>query len=443
MHQSLLLVAALGALLPITTASEWPHFLGPHFNSTSSDTGLIRSFPEGGPPVPWSIEIGPGYGGVSVRDGEVYLHDRITGEADLLRVLSLETGEELWTFQSEAPGRLQFPGSRCVPTIEEELVYLQGGFGHLICVDRALHELLWMVDLATDYEAEDPGYGWCQAPLVYEDLVIVAPMAEDTLLVAFDRFSGDEIWRTPGAGSSHSSPMLFEMNGEPQVVFLSAARDDSAPSSNSGLPPVKTHLAGFEPTTGELLWDTDAYHANYPIPVPTMVDNEHLFLTGGYNSGSSLLRFKDGEEGLEFAEVFHHPKGSQVHVGVFTGDHFYVMANENNNHPRTRQKEGGLMCLDREGNEKWRTGDDPFFGRGAMILADGMLIIQDGFSGILRLVEATPQGYKQLAEADLFGMDDRRDHNMWAPMALAEGRLLLRSQDTLKCVDLRKSTAGS
>ena len=96
------------------------------------------------------------------------------------------------------------------------------------------------------------------------------------------------------------------------------------------------------------------------------------------------------------------------------------------------------MCMDLDGNEVWRTGAEPFFGRGNAIAADGVLYIQDGHSGVLRVVEPDPNGYRQLAELDVFGADgSRRDQRMWAPMALSRGRLLLRSQHELRCLDLR------
>ena len=95
------------------------------------------------------------------------------------------------------------------------------------------------------------------------------------------------------------------------------------------------------------------------------------------------------------------------------------------------------MCLDLDGNEVWRTGDDPYLGRGGMLLADGMLIVQDGYSGALRLVEPTPEGFRVLAVCDPFGVTDGKDHRMWAPLALSDGNLLVRSQDELKCVNLR------
>ena len=92
------------------------------------------------------------------------------------------------------------------------------------------------------------------------------------------------------------------------------------------------------------------------------------------------------------------------------------------------------MTLD--GDEVWRTGDDPFFGRGNWILANGHLIIQDGFNGTLTIFKASPSGYEPVAESNVFGVTGRKDHEMWAPMALVNGLLLVRSKEELLCVNL-------
>ena len=69
-----LLCAAAFADAP--ESSDWPQYLGPDRNSTSRRQGLLRSWPEDGPEVLWTVEVGRGYGGPVVKDGKVYLLDR-------------------------------------------------------------------------------------------------------------------------------------------------------------------------------------------------------------------------------------------------------------------------------------------------------------------------------------------------------------------------------
>jgi outer membrane protein assembly factor BamB len=426
-----LLLAA--SLLPagsrLAHGTDWPHFQGPARNSTSAETGLRRAWPTPGPPVRWTAAIGPGYGGAAVRDGDVMLLDRERERRDVLRCFDLETGQERWRFAYDAPGRLNYGGSRTVPTITEDRVYTIGAFGHVHCLDRSTHAPVWQCSLEERFEGDMPVFGWAQSPVLHEGLVIVAPLGPAVGLVALDAATGREVWRSGPLGSSHSTPALVELGGTTHLVFLS--RD-----GERGL------LTSFEPTTGRVLWQHEGYVVKRAIPAVTRVSDDRLFVTGGYRAGSLMLEVAAREGGYRTRELFRHQRGSQIHLPILVDDHLFVLANENWN-DRRRHEEGGMMCLDLEGNERWRTGADPYLGRGPMLLADGMLIVQDGYSGILRLVEPRADEFRVLASADLFGVTDDEDHGMWAPMALSDGRLLLRSQTELKCVDLRASSTAA
>ena len=57
-------------------AEDWPRFLGPRADATSSETNLIETFPAAGPKILWELEVGTGYSAPSVRDGRLILHHR-------------------------------------------------------------------------------------------------------------------------------------------------------------------------------------------------------------------------------------------------------------------------------------------------------------------------------------------------------------------------------
>ena len=310
-------------------------------------------------------------------------------------------------------------------------MYACGGFGAVVCVDRKSHEVVWECDMEELYGGERPSFGWAASPLVVGDKVIVTPLGEEIGLVALDRFTGEEAWVTETVGHSHSTPVLVELHGKPQIVFLSTAvsgtgEDASAP----------TMLSSFDPEFGELLWRAEVELTRLAIPPPVQIDAEHLFLTGGYRGGSSLVRVAGGGSDETVDVLFHLERGNQLHPPLLHDGHLYGLVNENWNNERARRKEGGLMCLGLDGEEKWRTGDDPFFGRGNVIMAGDHLLVQDGFNGVLRVVKATPAGYTQVPEANVFGIEDDDDHEMWAPMALASGFLIMRSQEEMLCIEL-------
>jgi outer membrane protein assembly factor BamB len=91
-------------------ASNWNQYLGPDRNATISGTTILHSWPEEGPRELWSLPVGEGYGGAAIFDGEVFILDRQKGEADVLRCINLETGEEIWNYTYEAKGEVPYPG---------------------------------------------------------------------------------------------------------------------------------------------------------------------------------------------------------------------------------------------------------------------------------------------------------------------------------------------
>jgi outer membrane protein assembly factor BamB len=154
-----------------------------------------------------------------------------------------------------------------------------------------------------------------------------------------------------------------------------------------------------------------------------------------------MLSIKKSGSEFEVKELWTTQKGSQVHPPFVIDGHLYFLANENSNHKTaTRRKKGGLVCFDLDGKELWSTGNDPFMGRGASLYADGIIIVQDGENGILRLVAPSPKDFKLLAEANVFGTDptSKKDLRYWSPLALSDGKLLMRGQSKLLCVDLKK-----
>jgi len=428
---SLLVCSWFAQVAPPVERADWPQFLGPRGTNHAELPGARFAWPEKGPEVLWRVPIGAGYGGAAVRDGEVFLLDRDEGEGDLLRVFALADGKELWSEGYEAKGRLQFPGSRTVPAVREDSVYTVGGFGQVYCFDRKSHEVKWSADLAEVYGGELPMFGWSCSPLLFEDLVIVTALGPDVGLVAFDRKTGAEAWVTETVGYSHSTPALLNLLGRPQIVFLSTlfqtgGQDEAAP----------TTISSFDPKDGALLWRTETPLTRLPIPGPVQIDEQRFFVTGGYRGGSTLLSIQHKDGAYSFETLFHIERGAQIHPPLLHDGHLYVLVNENWNNERNRRAEGGLLCLGLDGKERWRTGDAPFFGRGNALLAGDHLLIQDGHSGVLRAVRATPEGYRPVGEANVFGVEDTRDHEMWAPMALAGGRLLMRSQEELVCLRL-------
>lgn len=437
---TLTLLAALG--LPLFAQANWPEFQGPNQNGVLPDAELNLKWGEDGPPILWTKELNEGFGGAAVAGDEVFLMDRALAETDILLCLDKFTGDEKWSYTFTHAGRLPHAGSRGVPTVEEDAVYLIGGFGHVTRINRETHKADWTVAIQEKYEVMPPKWGYAQSPLVVGDTLIIAPMSEQVGLAGLDKTTGEEIWRTEPFGDSHSTPALLDLGGVEQVVFLATLKADQ-----------KGTTISVDPSTGEVLWKTDVYFNSIPITRPMQIDDKRVFLTGGYDCGSCMIQVerKDGDWRVE--KLFDMVQGTQMHPPMLVGEHLYFLANENSNHKGEDRKKGGLLCMELDGTILWNTGDAPFMGRGNMIQAGNVFLIQDGETGYLRVVEPSPKGYKQLAEADIFGkraevdaqIESQKgrstvkmpDFKYWSPMALSNGLLFMRGQEQFKCVDLR------
>ncbi|MEZ6017981.1 MAG: PQQ-binding-like beta-propeller repeat protein [Planctomycetota bacterium] len=427
-----LVFAALCALsTPAALSADWPQFMGPSGDQSAPWPGGTFTWPSGGPTVTWRASVGDGFGGAAIFDGEVFLLDRDGDKRDVLRVLGLDDGKERWQAGYDAPGRLDFKGSRTVPTVIGRHVYTTGGFGHVSCFDRDTQALVWQVDLARDFGGALPMFGWSTQPCVVGDLLVAAPWSATCSLVGLELETGKARWRTGFLGYSHATPALLTLLGREQLVVNTCP--EPASGQDKAMP---AWIVSVDPATGAQLWRHETVLCRLPITSPVRVDDQRLFVTGGYRAGSKLLRLAQEEgEPTQISEAFAVSRGAQVHSPVLHDGHLYMLANENWTDNRRRRAEGGLMCLGLDGKERWRTGEAPYFGRGGCVRIGDVLLVQDGFDGALRAVRLNPLEYVELGVFRPFG-EVARDGQMWAPPALSGTRLVMRSQSELVCVEL-------
>jgi outer membrane protein assembly factor BamB len=129
-----ILVIALTVSVTSVSAADWPWIYGPRRDHTSEQKGLLRTWSPEGPKVLWTVPMGPGFGGPAISVGQVYVLDRNEKVGDMLRVLDLASGKELWTFAYDAPGTFMFAGSRTTPSVDGGHVYTVGPLGDLYAI---------------------------------------------------------------------------------------------------------------------------------------------------------------------------------------------------------------------------------------------------------------------------------------------------------------------
>ena len=398
---------------------DWPQYLGPNRNSESDQKNMLRSWPESGPEVLWTVNIGIGYGGPVIKDGKVYLLDRDDKVGDNMRCFELSTGKELWNFPYDAPGSVMFPGSRSVPLVDNARVYSSGPYGDLYCIDINTHKPVWEKNIWTDYGGgEIPRWAITQCPLIYGDLLIVASQAPDAGMLAYDKMSGNLKWKTPTLGAvGYVSPSPVKISGEDHIVMISAS------SGGRGEPQTGGKVVGIEPLTGKILWEYDNWKCRIPAPSAFDAGNGKVLIVGGYEAGAAMIQVeKKADNSYGVTELFKTVEfGAHTKPPVMHNGYFYAQYT-------TNERRDGLVCMSMDGEIMWKTKREPLFDKGSMIDVDGLILATDGNKSLF-LIEPDPTAFKPLASAEMLEPGQN-----WAPIALSDGKVLIRDQSRLMCV---------
>ena len=417
-------------------AADWPQYLGSNRNSTSTQKGLLRTWPKDGPEVLWTVTFGRGFGGAVVRDGKVYLLDRDDKIGDKMRCFDLSNGKELWNFSYNAPGSVSHPGSRSVPIVEGNNVYSCGPYGDLYCISINTHKPVWNKNIWKDFGGDRvPTWAITQNPLIYGDLLILASQAPQAGVVAYEKLTGNVKWTTPSLGPvGYVSPAIVKVNGDDHVVMITASSGGGFGESGSG-----GKVVGINPLTGKILWEYTNFQCRIPVPSAVDAGESKVLITGGYEAGTAMIKVEkktDGSYGV--TELYKTVEfGAHTQPPILYKGYFYAQYS-------TNERRDGLACMSMDGQIMWKTKRSPEFIRGGMILADGLIMATDG-EQTLYLIEPDPSEFKPIASVKLLvaepgdeRMAERFGNQNWAPLALSGGKLLIRDQRRLLCVKVTR-----
>jgi len=392
----------------------WPQFRGTNRDGLSRETvPLLRAWPPAGPRELWSIELGEGYAGAAVLHGRVYVMDYDSDKKqDALRCLSLADGRELWRYAYPVRVKRNHGMSRTVPAVSDQFVVALGPKCHVVCLDSLTGELRWGLDLVHQYGATVPPWYAGQCPLIDQGAVILAPGGKDALLLAVNGQTGQVLWQTPNPHAwkmTHSSVIPMEFGGQRLYVYC----------ANNG-------VVGVSADNGAILWETTDWKISLAtVPSPLILDGGRIFFAGGYNAGSLMLQLKKADDRFLAQTVFKlEPEvfGATQQTPILYDHHIYGV-----------RPDGRFVCLTLEGKPVWASDSSQQFGLGSFLLAEGLIFALND-SGLLRLIEATPEKYTLLGQAQVLP----KGRESWGPLALAGGRLLARDLTRMVCLDVAR-----
>ena len=422
-------------------ADDWPQWLGPQRDGVWRETGILERFPESGLQYRWRVPVGGGFAGPAVSGSRVFVTDRVLavgvdrpkdpfarGEIPgSERVLCLDdaTGKVLWKHEYPCAYTVSYAsGPRATPVVADGRVYTLGTEGNLVCLRADDGVVVWARDFRKEFGIPTPLWGFSAHPLLDGEKLICLAGGQGSVVVAYQKDTGRELWRALSAKEpGYAPPMIYEFGGRRQLIVWH-------PESVSGL----------DPETGKVHWThpmTPAIRSGMSIPSPLKI-GEHLFLTSFYN-GSLMLRLGEGSPAVVWASQKVSEKDTD---GLHS-----VMA--------TPMVEGGWIyspcsygqfrCLNAEtGERKWETyaptsGKSARWGHAFVVKHEGRAVLFSE-TGDLIIARLRPEGYEEISRTRLIEPTNPDPGRLvvWSHPAFAHRQIYARNDRELVCASLAK-----
>jgi len=410
-----LLFTGLLILTVLMADAQIYQFRGPQRDGKFTESGLLKSWPEDGPELLVEFEgIGTGWSSV-ISDGQkIYATGKIDS-MDCLTCLDFQ-GNLLWQVPYGKAWDQSFSETRGSPTIEGDRVYIISGTGELVCLDALTGDVRWKINADREYQAEWHVWGVAESPLIVDDKVICSPAGALTTFVAFDKMTGEEVWKTPATRGQRSyvSPVLHEIGGKEYIIGASASDLFIVDPVNGE---IRASYAYFDPEKWKwqpkgMIW------ANSPVAKGRMI-----FISIGYNYPAKMLRVN--EEVTEFEEVYTSELLDNHHHGLVELDGYlygsYWIHNNDGQWACIRWEDGAVMY-----DERWNS-------KGEIVYADGMLYVYDEKKGNVGLVKPDPAGFQVVSSFQV----EKGKGQHWSHPYIHDGKLFLRHGDVLMVYSLK------
>ena len=396
-------VLSLSTAVSNRALEDWPQWRGANRDGKSTEKGLLKAWPQGGPKLAWQAKgAGEGYSSFAVAAGKVYTLGA-RGGTEYVMAFEETTGKKLWEVaHGNRFSNDRGDGPRGTPTIDGAQLYAFGASGDLAAMDAATGKVIWKINVLERFGGSNITWGLSESPLVLRDRVIVNAGGRGASIVAVNKKDGSVLWRSQGDQAGYSSGILHEFEGTPQAIFFTGQR-----------------ALAVDARDGRLLWSYDRVSnrtANIATPI---VRGSHVFVSSDYGTGAALLELRASGKSIEAREVYFTREMRNHHASsVLIGDHLYGFS-------------GAILTAMKfdSGEVAWR---DRSVGKGSVIFADDRLYLFSE-NGVVGLAEANPASYREHGRFEL------RTGSLptWSHPVVANGKLYLRDQDTIYAYDVR------
>jgi outer membrane protein assembly factor BamB len=398
-------------ICPLARAGEWPGWRGPRGDGHSEETNIPTRWSET-ENIAWKVAIpGKGHSSPVVWGDRIFLTTALEQEQKrMLLCLDRRNGKTLW--------------ERVVVTSPLEKKHDLNSYASATPVTDGQH--VWVaffgqpkIDLACfDMDGNDswrvsPGefhsiHGFCSSPVLYKDLLILnGDQDADAYLVAYDKASGTERWRTdrPNKTRSYCTPFFFEHLGRRQMA-LSGSKS----------------VCSYDPDTGKPIWWMAGPTEQF---VATLVFTDGiLFVTGGFPDFHVLGVDPAGQgDVLKTHILWRDRKGASYVPSPIAYDHHFFIVSDN----------GIGSCFEaKTGKVNWRRRLGRRHSASAVEAGGNIYFLDD--DGVTWVVKGSDK-YELVAENSL-------GEAAFASPAISRGQIFIRTVGHLWCIGKAAESAA-
>jgi outer membrane protein assembly factor BamB len=400
---TLVCVLSLTAVVSNRTADDWPQWRGANRDGKSSERGLLKTWPQGGPKLAWrTTGAGEGYSSFAVAAGKLYTLGA-RGGTEYVMAFDENSGKKLWEVAHGSRfSNDRGDGPRGTPTVDGAQLYAYGASGDLSALEAASGKALWKINVLQQFRGRNITWGLSESPLVLRDRIIVNAGGPGASIVAVSKKDGSVLWRSQGDQAGYSSAIFHEIGGIPEAVVFTAQR-----------------VVGVDTRDGRLLWSYDRVSndtANIATPI---VRGNRVFVSSNYGVGAALLELTPAGNSINAKEVYFTRDMRNHHASsVLIGDYLYGFS------------DAILTAMKFDtGEVAWRNRS---IGKGSVIFADDRLYLFSE-NGVVGLAQPDPAAYREHGRFEL----KTGSLPTWSHPVVANGKLFLRDQDVIYAYHVR------
>ncbi len=429
-------------------AEDWPEWRGKGRVAVWTEEGILDEFPATGLDFKWKVPIKSGFAGPSVAGGRVFAlefekdpQSRILEGTERVVCMDEQTGKTLWTDQwpvsYQTIQATYATGPRATPTVDGQHVYVVGAMGMLRCLAAATGDLVWKKDYVKEFETDVPVWGITSSPLVDGNLLIcLVGGVPDAKVVAFDKRTGKEIWRSLRSDGEmgYCPPIIYEIGGVRQLIIWH-------PKAVSSL----------NPATGEVYWE-QAFDVRMGLTIASPISSGPYLFVSQFYGGSMMLELAADQPQADLMwkisgkrELPNETRGlhALISTPILEGDYIYGVCSY-----------GELRCLNaRTGERIWESQEmtDSARWSSAFFVRNGDRYFVNNDQGDLIIARFSPEGYQEVDRTKLIdptsnsaygrrGRSRRPQDRIvnWSHPAYANGHIVARNDEMILRASLKK-----